>query len=135
MTLAEYVLKHTTQGECKCGRCIDVGTTPDPTGPHTVDLVLFKVAAVNAPSADDFRNLTYLHSGYYVECDPLDGKEHGYIELGGWIGDQTVALRYMALGVSLGVFRLLSPKTIMPGLAAELHMKMAIAGYVTVQRI
>ena len=31
------------------------------------------------------------------------------MELGGWIGDQGIAMQYMGLGVLLGVFNLLSP--------------------------
>lgn len=111
MTLQEYVLNHTERGECKCGQCIDVGSTPDPT--HSVDMIFMVVAATNNPSIDEFKTVTAGQRGMYGNINPLDGKEHSYIELGAWIGDQGLALQYMALGVSLGVFNLLSGKTIL----------------------
>jgi hypothetical protein len=108
MHLQEYVITHTQRGECQCGRCIDVGTTPDPVG-HTVDLEFFKVSQANTPSAEEFRQLTEAHHGSYAQPNVFDGQEHGYIELGAWIGDQGMALQYMGLGTLLGVFELLTP--------------------------
>lgn len=133
MKLGEYVDAHTDRGECKCGRCRDVGTKPDPIG-HTADMVFFLVAKKDEPSAAEFEALTKAHPGDWQECDPLDGKEHSYLELGAWLGDQGVALRYMALGSLLGVFDLLTPRTMLPALDEDLVMEMAGAGYITVQR-
>lgn len=135
MGIAKYVADHTERGECKCGRCIDVGSAPDPSGPHTVDMIMFKVAAKGEPSADEFRRLTREHQGYYAQLNVFDGAEHGYIELGGWIGDQGMALRYMALGAALGVFDLLTPRTILPAgtLPEEMIMQAAQNGFVTVR--
>ena len=61
--------------------------------------------------------LTQKHRGEFGDCDPMDGGEHNYMELGGWIGDQGIAMQYMGLGVLLGVFNLLSPA--MLGLTPE----------------
>jgi hypothetical protein len=79
--------------------------------------------------------LTREHRGEFGPCDPLDGREHSYLELGGWIGDQGRALQYMALGSLLGVFDLLTPRSVIgPTIDEQLAMKLAGAGYVTVKR-
>lgn len=128
-SIAEYVQLHTRRGECKCGLCCDRGDAPDPSG-HTVDMVFFKVAVENEPTADEFKALTKAHAGDFANCDPLDRKEHGYMELGAWIGDQGLAMLYMALGVALGVFKLFSPR--MLGLDDETAMMMAQNGMLSV---
>lgn len=107
MTIQEFVSNHVERGECKCGRCCDAGNAPDPA--HAIDMVFFKVAKVGDPSVEDFDRLTRETKGDYGPCDPFDGKDHGYIELGAWIGDQGLAMCYMALGVMLGKFNLLAP--------------------------
>jgi hypothetical protein len=128
--LTDYILAHTERGDCKCGKCFDTTGAPDPNG-HTVDMVFFKVAVKDSPSKEEFVRLSQDHHGEWGEVDPLDGKEHNYLELGGWIGDQGVAMMYMALGVSLGVFQLLSPA--MLDLTGEMALHMAEAGLLSVQ--
>lgn len=130
ITIADYVLSHTERGECRCGKCVDRGDAPDPPG-HTADVFFFPVASSGDPSADTFRALTASHGGEFASVDPFDGKEHSYIELGGWIGDQGLALRYMGLGALLGVFQLLTPK--MLPISAELQQQMAGMGMVSIQ--
>ena len=132
-TIADYVMTQSVRGECQCGRCCDKGEAPDPTG-HTVDMVFFKVAAVEGSEATRFRELTHRHRGVFGEIDPLDGAEHSYLELGGWVGDQGIALQYMALGTLLGVFKLLSPLTILPPAlrTEQLIQQLAGAGYLSV---
>lgn len=133
MTLQDYVLAHTVRGECQCGKCADKGDAPDPVG-HTADMVFFKVATTGGPTAEEFRRLTDAHHGVFVPCDPFDGGEHSYIELGGWIGDQGVALQYMALGVLLGVFRSLTPRTMFGGrMPDDMVLRMAEGGFLSVQ--
>ena len=101
--LADYVIYHTERGECNCGQCCDRGDKPDPTG-HTCDVGFFKVAARNNPNAEDLKRLVAeSHKGYYSETDPFDGNPHNYIELGGWIGDQGLAMQFMALSHLLGL--------------------------------
>jgi hypothetical protein len=129
--LAEYVFQHTERGECHCGKCVDVGEKPDPTG-HTVDMVFFKVAAKNSPERGRFIELTNGHQGEFGEgVNPFDGQEHSYLELGGWIGDQGLAMMYMALGVSLGVFNLLSPAIL--GIDGPTALQMAGMGFLSIQ--
>lgn len=129
--LAKYVSDHTERGECKCGKCIDVGDRPDPTG-HTVDMVFFKVAFKDEPTLEEFKRLTAESKhGDYAEVDPLDGKEHNYIELGAWIGDQGLAMLYMALGVHLGAFELFSPALL--GLSGPKALPFAGVGMLSIQ--
>lgn len=134
-TLHEYIISHTERGECKCGQCIDVGDKPDQQG-HTADLIFFKVAAKGLLDSDEFARLSREHRGEFGACDPFDGKEHGYMELGGWLGDQGIALRYMALGKLLGMFDLLTPRTVLGNTVPdELALQMAGAGLVTVKAV
>jgi hypothetical protein len=130
--LIEYVLKHTERGECNCGQCSDRGDKPDPDG-HTVDLGFFKVAAKDNPNDGTFISLTRKHQGEFGDCNPLDGCEHSYIELGGWIGDQGLAMQYMGLGVLLGVFKLLPPAIL--GIPSDdpVFKQMLGAGFLSIQ--
>lgn len=134
MSLIDFVIAHTTRGECQCGKCFDRGDKPDPIG-HTADLIFFKVALVpDIPTPEVFRAKTAEHRGEFADCDPLDGNEHGYMELGGWIGDQGLAMQYMALGSLIGVFRLITPRTQLPdGLIGDDQvMQMAGLGMVSI---
>ena len=130
MNLIEYVIAHTERGECKCGKCCDRGDAPEPVG-HTVDMVFFKVAAKDSPNKKTFIELTKEHKGEWGEVNPLDGAEHNYMELGRWIGDHGLAMQYMALGVSLGVFTLLSPA--MLKLDGPTALRMAGMGMLSIQ--
>ena len=129
--LIDYVLEHTERGECKCGKCCDRGTASDPAnGPHTVDMVFFKVAAKNNPDRNVFVELTHQNrkvTGTMFDFDPLDGAQ-----IGAWIGDQGLAMLYMALGVSLGVFRLFSPETML-GMTGDQALELAGISYLSVQ--
>ena len=71
--------------------------------------------------------------GEFCDCEPLDGKEHNYLELGAWIGSQELALRLMCMGHSLGIWTLLTPSALMPTLPKEMREKMAGMGMVTIQ--
>lgn len=73
------------------------------------------------------------HRGAFNECDLFDGKEHSYLEVGGWIGDQGLALMLMGLGTVLGLWKLLTPRTILGAMADDdLAMRMAGIGYVSI---
>lgn len=108
MLLQEYVIAHTSRGECNCGKCFDRGDCPDPKG-HTADMFFFKVAIQGEPDAEVLRELIRNHKGEFCELDILDGGEHSYIGVGGWIGDQQLALLLMALGQLLGLWEILTP--------------------------
>jgi hypothetical protein len=63
----------------------------------------------------------------------LDGKEHSFLEVGGDMGDQGIALMTSGLGGILGVWNALSPDTVVPFLNKEAKMSMAGMGMVTLQ--
>lgn len=136
MTLADYVIKHSARGSCRCGSCVDAPSEPVKPVGHTVNMVFFDVAKDGDPSAKELLSLIRSHRGDLTDCDPLDGREHSYIELGGWIGDQGLALKLMGLGTLLGVWSLLSPYTVFgeQRMPQDLALKMAGSGFLSVQR-
>ena len=133
MNLIEYVRTFAIRGACTCGKCIDAGDSPEthqPSG-HTADVYFFLVAAREGASRDTLVAAIKEYKGEFNECDPLDGKEHSYIELGGWIGDQVLALMLMGLGTLLGIWNLMTPK-MLPGLDKGLMDMMAGNGWVSI---
>lgn len=136
ISLADYVEAFAVRGDCTCGKCCDSGPEPEkhqPSG-HTADVYFFQVAAAAEADADTLRRLIAQHKGVFSECNPLDRREHNYIELGGWIGDQGLALMFMGLGTVLGLWRMLTPK-VLPELDKELMDQMAGRGMVSIGRI
>ena len=135
--LQEYVMAHAERGACKCGRCADAPPNPEQHQPagHTADMIFFEVSARNGADAETLKTLLRENKhGSFCDVDVLDGKEHNYMELGGWIGDQGMALMLMGLGAVLGVWNLLTPKTMMGKDApADLVNQMAGQGFVAVQ--
>ncbi len=133
--LREYVTNHIERGECTCGLCSDAGNPEDQPAGHIVDIIFFKCKAVNEPDADRLKELiAQSFEGDFGNCRPLDGKEHNYMELGGWIGDQGLAMMFMALCVLIGLAKLLSPLTMLPaGTPEHLVMNMAQAGMLSIQ--
>jgi hypothetical protein len=133
--LIDYVREHTYRGECQCGSCCDKGDRPEPTG-HTADMVFFPVGICLEPDTETFCRLTREYRGEYQDLNPLDGKTHGYLSVGAWIGDQGDALRYMALGVLLGVFSLKTPMTVLRMAKDDPQtMELAGNGFVAVQAV
>ena len=130
--LHQFIANHVERGTCRCGKCSDhPGEDQQPNG-HTVDMVFFEVCAKDKPDADKLRELiAESRQGDHCELDPWDGKEHSYLEVGAWIGDQGLALMLMGLGSILGLWKLMTPR-MLPGLPDELVMQMAGAGMVTI---
>lgn len=131
MNLVSYVFEHSERGACRCGRCLDATRNPQPEGKHTSNLYFFEVAARGEPTAADLRLKIAEHKGEFVDMNPLDGKEHGYIEIGGWIGDQGAALQFMGLGEILGLWEILQPG--MLPLGKPMQDAMAGAGYISIK--
>jgi len=66
------------------------------------------VSAVHAPREAEFLRLIRLHREKSPGCNPLDGREHSIGEIGRWLGIKALAVRFVGLGVILGVFELTS---------------------------
>ena len=132
MNLFEYVIDHTERGACRCGRCLISGDDKPMTG-HTADLMFFSVCMKNDPKKEEFVDLVRGHKGQFGDVNPLDGREHGYIELGGWIGDQGLAMQCMGLGSLLGVWKLMTPRTMLGDMVDDATaMSLAGSGLVTI---
>jgi hypothetical protein len=79
-----------------------------------VDMVFMIVGVNTAASPVAMRALIeQSRSGEFCNCDPLDGAEHNFMELGGWLGDQGLALQFMALGFGIGMWELLTPRRLL----------------------
>jgi hypothetical protein len=107
-------------------------TEPAPEGTETADLVFFKVWVdpknSTAMNVVDLKTLIKQgKQGVFTDVDLFDGKEHSYIELGAWIGDQGLALRLMGLGALLGFWKLLTPKSVL-GKIVDDDMERELAG-------
>jgi hypothetical protein len=98
-----------------------VGWSPETPDGRGLTAEMFKKATI------DYHN----HHGNLV-VNPFDGGEHNYLEIGAWIGDQGLGLQFMALGVLLGVFELLTPITVL-GVTGEVAMMLAGSGLVMIQ--
>lgn len=132
--LTDYLVKNTERGDCTCGGCMDAPDTPTQPDGSTADVVFFHVKAGPEANADTLRELVRGHKGEWNNVDLFDGNEHNYIELGGWIGDQGMALTLMGLGSLLGLWKLLTPRTQLgPDLSDELVNRMAGMGFVAVR--
>jgi hypothetical protein len=72
--------------------------------------------------------------GEFGEVNVFDGAEHGYIELGGWLGSQQDALMLIGLGTQLGLWTLLSPKTVLGDVVdSEMEQMLAGQGLISIQ--
>ncbi len=126
VTLPEYIQQHVNI--CACGKC------EKEEGIKSTSVVFFEVFVRPTADADLLRVLIADHKGEFGDCNPLDGKEHGFIELGAWLGSQELALALMGLGECLGLWTLLSPRKVLgKDLPALLEKVMAGTGLLTIQ--
>lgn len=131
--LIDYIIKYAERGPCQCGKCSDAVPNPETKQPagHTADLVFFKVSAKPGADAETLRRLVRENKdGACGDVDLFDGKEHGYFELGGWIGDQGLAMMLMGLGDVLGLWTLLTPSNL--PISDELKRTMAGTGMLSI---
>jgi len=113
--LIDYIIAHTIRGECQCGRCLDKGPER-PVPEHSVDVHFFWVSAIGEPSRTDLFRLLEAH---YPDLNRLRGGP-SYIEMGGALGDQGIALRLIGLGHLVGLWAVVTPKTLgMTGAQAD----------------
>ena len=98
------------------------------------DVIFFGVRKGPDATADALKAAMAAHKGEFCDVNPLDGQEHSYIELGGWVGDQSAALSLIGLGAALGAWKLLTPKTMLGDMCPpDLVLKMAGMGMVSMQ--
>ena len=118
-----FIDEHSTRGACTCGLC--VGAPEDPEDiqheGHTVDMEFFKVSLKNNPNPEVLRQLIKDNpTGAFSEIDLFDGKDHNFMEIGGWIGDQGLAIVLMGMGNLLGLWEVFTPTKLgMPPLLAK----------------
>ena len=104
-----------------------------PPAQSAQDIMFLGVDIVGEPDPELLKSLLQEHAGEFAEVSILDGEEHGYIELGGWLGSQELALRLMALGSALGLWQLLTPRTVLGEYVDEETVRMlADKGMITV---
>lgn len=97
-------------------------------------MIFFGLNASPTASAETLLDMIKNHTGCFNEVDLLDGNEHGFIELGGWLGDQGLALTFMGLGTSLGLWDLLTPKTMLGESVDNVTaLEMAGSGLITIK--
>lgn len=122
MKLHEYVMNNAI-------RCA-------PDGPGATDVIFFGVRKAPGATAEALKAAMASHTGEFCVVDPLDGKEHNFLELGAWIGDQGAALDLIGLGAALGMWELLTPKTVMGDMFPhDLAMKLAGLGMVAMRAV
>lgn len=121
--LLEFIAEHSTRGACTCGKCIDAPGNPKDIQPegHTIDMEFFKLSLKNKPKAKVLRKLIEDNpTGTFSDIDLFDGKDHNYMEIGGWIGDQSDAMVLMGMGDLLGLWEVFTPTKLgMPPLLAK----------------
>lgn len=101
-----------SEAKTKLHEMVDAFARVSPKG--EVDCVFFKVDIVDGCDKEALLLLikTIGKSGNHTsDLDILDGEVHSYIEVGAWIGDQGYAMRFMALGYELGLFKFLGPES------------------------
>ncbi|MDU8350741.1 hypothetical protein RYA05_02415 [Pseudomonas syringae pv. actinidiae] len=76
------------------------------------DLAFFHVRAGSGANASDFRALLDDEAASRG-LNLFDHDEHSFIQIGAVLGDQGFALRVMGLGASLGMWQLLTPKSVL----------------------
>jgi hypothetical protein len=104
------------------------------SGPAAVDVVHFKVVGASDADAETLRTLVANHVGEFAGVNVFDGDEHDYIELGAWLGSQRHALMLIGLGTQLGLWTLLSPKTMLgEHVDGELEQQLAGQGLISLQ--
>ena len=132
--LIGYVKKYSVRGACTCGKCFDAPPNPEQHQPngHTADVHFFEVALQNDPDVEELKRLIKVHVGDFAQVDLFDGKEHNYMEIGAWIGDQGMALMLMGMGKLLDIWELMTPETMMPGMT-DMHDMLAGSGMITIK--
>lgn len=106
-----------------------------PVTENSADMVFFNVRAESGTDAAELRKLVMGSvDGAHCTLNLFDGYEHSYLEVGAWIGDQGLALSLMGLGSVLGLWKLLTPKTVLgKDISLDLEQQMAGMGFIAIQ--
>ncbi len=121
--LIDYIVNHTERGECQCGRCFD--KQPDREAPpHSVNAGFFWVSAKNNPTAEDLNRLLLAE---YPSPERLRAGP-SYIEIGGELGDQGLALLLIGLGELTGIWKIATPKSL--GIEGQAANRMMGNGFI-----
>lgn len=77
-----------------------------------VGFLRFKATEDSTLTAEEFADaIRAAEVGYYGNETPESlVKGPSYVQLGGWIGDQGLAMAFMALGAHLGLWEIITPK-------------------------
>jgi hypothetical protein len=122
--LVTYV-KHTA---VKCG------LNDDEEG--LIDVHFFKVKARKGADKRLLVRLVEEFPGDMKECNPFDGKEHNFMDLGAWIGTQELALLFMGLAGSLNLCNVMSPNTMLGDMVSkDAKDNMAKSGFISMQYV
>jgi hypothetical protein len=121
--LIEYIVAHTARGECQCGKCFDK-RSDRPAPEHSVNVHFFWVSAVDGPTKE---GLLALLQREYPDMDRLK-RGPSYIEIGGAIGDQALALRLIGLGGLVKLWPVITPELL--GIAEPEASELAGGGFV-----
>lgn len=139
--LAKYVIEHCARGACTCGRCIDAPAEKFQPDGHTADVQFFKVVLKNGSLTDadkeimkkDFIQLIKNHRGVYKDINLFSGDEYNFVEIGGWIGDQSLALMLMGMGELLGIWKVTTPDRIAHEYSEDTRRMLAEAGFILIK--
>lgn len=139
--LAKYVIEHCIRGDCTCRKCDDMSVKKFQPDGHVADVQFFKVVLKNPDLTDtdkeiiknNFILFIKNHKGIYRDIDIFDGDEHGFIDIGAWIGDQGIALTLMGMGELLGMWHVITPNRLVPDYSEETRDMLAEAGYILIR--
>lgn len=99
MNLRKFIAAHTVVLPCTCAEGDKAGN---------ISIGFFHVELKDAPAdaADQLKKLMAEQKPAWCDdVNPLDGQPHSFEELGAWIGDQERALRLIAMGDLLGMWK------------------------------
>lgn len=102
---------------------------PENVQEDAVNLTFFAVKKIGEPVLEEFQRLT---KPVKKLIEQANNNELSYLQLGGEMGDQGIALQTMGLGHLLGEWKVLSPETLVPDLPKELKQQMAGMGMVSI---
>lgn len=97
-------------------------------------MIFFGIKKSQNANKENLIELIKKSKGVFSQVDLLDKNEHNYLEIGGWIGDQGLALKLMGLGACLNLWYLLTPRSVLGSMCDEaLANRLAGAGLITIK--